>query len=119
VGGVIQSVRHGGYLAEFGPNSILETSPLISDLVRDLGLESRRVYSDPSAEKRYVVRDKKPVAEVPSFRRRPSDDAPVFLSGQAARFGGAVHPARAGRHGGIHCAICPAPPGPGVSGLRH
>jgi oxygen-dependent protoporphyrinogen oxidase len=30
-------------------------------LVRDLGLESRRVYSNPSAEKRYVVRDKKPV----------------------------------------------------------
>jgi oxygen-dependent protoporphyrinogen oxidase len=65
VGGAVQSVRHGGYLAEFGPNSILETSPLISDLVRDLGLASRRVYSDPSAENRYVVRDKKPVA-VPS-----------------------------------------------------
>ena len=61
VGGVIQSVRRDGYLAEFGPNSILETSPVISDLVRDLGLESRRVYSNPSAEKRYVVRDKKPV----------------------------------------------------------
>ncbi|MGP8201541.1 MAG: protoporphyrinogen oxidase [Limisphaerales bacterium] len=61
VGGVIQSVRQSGYLAEFGPNSILETSPVISDLVRDLGLESRRVYSDPFAEKRYVVRDKKPV----------------------------------------------------------
>jgi oxygen-dependent protoporphyrinogen oxidase len=61
VGGVIQSVRRDGYLAEFGPNSILETSPVISGLVRDLGLESRRVYSDPSAEKRYVVRDKKPV----------------------------------------------------------
>ena len=61
VGGVIQSVRRDGYLAEFGPNSILETSPVISDLVRDLGLESRRVYSDPSAEKRYVVRGKKPV----------------------------------------------------------
>ena len=65
VGGVIQSVRQGGYLAEFGPNSILETSPVISDLVRDLGLESRRVYSDPYAEKRYVVRDKKPV-EIPT-----------------------------------------------------
>jgi oxygen-dependent protoporphyrinogen oxidase len=62
VGGVIQTARRDGYLAEFGPNSILETSPVISDLVRDLGLESRRVYSDPSAEKRYVVRDKRPVA---------------------------------------------------------
>jgi oxygen-dependent protoporphyrinogen oxidase len=62
VGGVIQSARHDGYLAEFGPNSILETSPVISDLVRELGLESRRVYSQPSAEKRYVVRGKKPVS---------------------------------------------------------
>jgi oxygen-dependent protoporphyrinogen oxidase len=62
VGGVIQSARHGGYLAEFGPNSILETSPVISGLVRDLGLESRRVYSDAGAENRYVVRDKEPVA---------------------------------------------------------
>ena len=62
VGGVIQSVRRDGYLAEFGPNSILETSPIVSDLVRDLGLESRRVYSNPAAEKRYVVRGQKPVA---------------------------------------------------------
>ena len=94
VGGVIQSVRRDGYLAEFGPNSILETSPVISDLVRDLGLESRRVYSNPSAEKRYVVRDKKPVA-IPNFRGRLSDDAPVFAPGQAACSGRAVH--RAGR----------------------
>ncbi len=62
MGGVIQSVRRDGYLAEFGPNSILETSPVISDLVRDLGLVSRRLYSSPSAENRYVVRGKKPVA---------------------------------------------------------
>ncbi|MGD1083604.1 MAG: protoporphyrinogen oxidase [Verrucomicrobiota bacterium] len=65
VGGVIQSIRRDGHLAEFGPNSILETSPVISELVRDLGLESRRLYSNPSAEKRYVVRGKKPVC-VPS-----------------------------------------------------
>jgi oxygen-dependent protoporphyrinogen oxidase len=64
LGGVIQSARSGCYMAEFGPNSILETSPVISNLVRDLGLESRRVYSSPSAEKRYVVRFRRPV-EVP------------------------------------------------------
>ncbi len=64
VGGVIQSARRDGYLAEFGPNSILETSPLIAGLVRELGLESRRVYSHSSADKRYIVRGKRPV-EVP------------------------------------------------------
>lgn len=65
VGGVIRSIRRDGYLAEFGPNSILETSPVISNLIRNLGLESRRVYSNPEAEKRYVVRGGKPV-EIPA-----------------------------------------------------
>jgi protoporphyrinogen/coproporphyrinogen III oxidase len=61
VGGVIKSTRQNGYLAEFGPNSILETSPRIASLVRDLGLENRRLYSAPEAEKRYIVRGAKPV----------------------------------------------------------
>ncbi len=61
-GGVIQSIRKDGYLAEFGPNTILETSPEISQLIRDVGLESRRLNSDPKAEARYVVRYKRPIA---------------------------------------------------------
>ncbi len=61
VGGVIRSHQQAGFLAEFGPNSILETSPLISKLVQDLHLESRRLYSDPKASNRYVVKDGKPV----------------------------------------------------------
>src|SRR5436190_554425 len=43
VGGVIQSLRQDGYLAEFGPNTILETSPKISQLVHDAGLDLRRL----------------------------------------------------------------------------
>lgn len=65
VGGVVQSIRRDGHLVEFGPNSILETSPVISKLVRNLGLESRKIYSDPAAEKRFIVRGKKPV-EMPT-----------------------------------------------------
>ncbi len=61
VGGVIQSVRQDGYLAEFGPNSILETSRKISGLIEDLGLLPRRIYSDPRAENRYLVRGGQPV----------------------------------------------------------
>jgi oxygen-dependent protoporphyrinogen oxidase len=61
VGGVIESIRENGYLAEFGPNSILETSPKISGLIRDLGLAGRRLYSDPAAENRYLVRGGRPV----------------------------------------------------------
>src|SRR6266567_4049267 len=62
VGGVIQSIRKDGYLAEFGPNTILETSPKIGQLVRDAGLTHRRLDPDPKAEARYVVRYKRPIA---------------------------------------------------------
>lgn len=62
VGGVIQSLRKEGYLAEFGPNTILETSAKISQLVRDANLQSRRMDTDPKAEARYVVRYKRPIA---------------------------------------------------------
>jgi oxygen-dependent protoporphyrinogen oxidase len=61
VGGVIRSVRENGYLAEFGPNSILETSPKIGSLINDLDLGSRCFPSLPSAENRYLVRNKKTV----------------------------------------------------------
>jgi oxygen-dependent protoporphyrinogen oxidase len=61
-GGVIQSVRENGYLAETGPNTILETSPKISQLIQDAGLQSRKLIPDPTAEARYVVRYKRPIA---------------------------------------------------------
>jgi len=62
VGGVIQSIRKDGFLAEFGPNTILETSPKIAQLVRDAGLEARKLATDPQAEARYVVRYGRPIA---------------------------------------------------------
>jgi oxygen-dependent protoporphyrinogen oxidase len=62
VGGVIQSLRRDGYLAEFGPNTILETSPKIGQLIRDAGLERRRLNPAPQAEARYVVRYQRPIA---------------------------------------------------------
>src|SRR5712672_2179856 len=62
VGGVIQSLRKDGFLAEFGPNTLLETSPKIAQLVRDANLQSRRLDPDPKAEARFVVRYKRPIA---------------------------------------------------------
>ena len=61
-GGAIQTIRENGYLAEFGPNTILETAPRITQLIRDVGIESRRVDSDPSAGTRYLVRYGQPIA---------------------------------------------------------
>jgi protoporphyrinogen/coproporphyrinogen III oxidase len=67
VGGVIQTTCRDGFLAECGPNTILQTSPVVSDLVRDLRLESQRLYSDPAAKKRYVLRGQLPVPVPDSF----------------------------------------------------
>jgi oxygen-dependent protoporphyrinogen oxidase len=60
-GGVIQSIRKDGFLAEFGPNTILETSPKIKQLVIDAGLESRKLATDPKAEARFLVRYQQPI----------------------------------------------------------
>lgn len=65
VGGVVQSIRRDGHLVEFGPNSILETSPIVTELVRDVGLDGRKIYSDAQSEKRFIVRGQKPV-EMPA-----------------------------------------------------
>jgi oxygen-dependent protoporphyrinogen oxidase len=62
VGGVIQSLRQNGYLAEFGPNTLLETSPKIAQLIKDAELQSRRLDPDPKAEARFVVRYGRPIA---------------------------------------------------------
>jgi oxygen-dependent protoporphyrinogen oxidase len=62
VGGVIQSTRRDGFLAEYGPNTILETSPKVAEVVKWAGLESHRLASAPEAEARYVVRDRRPVS---------------------------------------------------------
>jgi oxygen-dependent protoporphyrinogen oxidase len=62
VGGAIRSMRQDGYLAEFGPNTILETSPKIAQLIRDAGLEARRLEPPAEAGARYVVRYGRPIA---------------------------------------------------------
>src|SRR5277367_3576109 len=72
-GGVIQSSRQNGFLAESGPNTILETSPKIARIVRDAGLESRKLVPDPKAEARYVVRAGRSVA-------MPSSQLGIFSS---------------------------------------
>jgi oxygen-dependent protoporphyrinogen oxidase len=57
VGGVIQTIRDNGFLAENGPNTLLETSPKITQLIKDLGIESRRRYGSTTNNKRFIVRD--------------------------------------------------------------
>jgi oxygen-dependent protoporphyrinogen oxidase len=61
-GGAIQSIRREGFLAEFGPNTILETSPKITALIRDAGLQPRRIDPDPGANNRYLSRARRALA---------------------------------------------------------
>src|SRR5690348_1746437 len=61
-GGVIKSTGRDGFLAESGPNTILETSPTVKRLVEELGLAERRMYADPAAKARYIVRYGRPIA---------------------------------------------------------
>ena len=60
-GGVIRTVRKDGFLAECGPNTILETSAAVKSLVEDLGLAARRIYADPAAKARYIARYGRPI----------------------------------------------------------
>ncbi|MGH7496609.1 MAG: protoporphyrinogen oxidase [bacterium] len=56
-GGVMQSERRAGYLLECGPNSLLETSPRIRELIALAGLENQIVAANQQARRRYVIKN--------------------------------------------------------------
>jgi protoporphyrinogen oxidase len=59
-GGVIGTHRHavpgGDALYEAGPNSGMDTTPLINSLLDDLGIRDQRIDAQAAAAKRYVLR---------------------------------------------------------------
>ena len=59
IGGSIITENDNGFLIDLGPNSTLETSQVLTDLVAELDLEKQKVYGNESANKRYIVRDGK------------------------------------------------------------
>ena len=56
VGGAIRSERRDGFLIEFGPNTVLESTPLLGELFQKLGIASERIDASPQAKNRYIVR---------------------------------------------------------------
>lgn len=69
-GGVIRSERSGGYLVEYGPNTIQTKTDLIDKLIADLGIRDQQLFAADEARNRYVVRNGKPVpvpASPPAF----------------------------------------------------
>ena len=57
VGGSIETVDANGFLFDRGPNSGLETTPLIRQLVKELNLEDQFVYANREGNKRYILRN--------------------------------------------------------------
>jgi oxygen-dependent protoporphyrinogen oxidase len=55
-GGSMESTRIDGYLFDRGPNSGLETTPLIQTLVEELNLKEEMVYANPIGDTRYILR---------------------------------------------------------------
>ena len=59
VGGSIESVFENGFLFDRGPNSALETTPVIGQLIKELELGPELLYASKQANKRYILRDNK------------------------------------------------------------
>jgi protoporphyrinogen/coproporphyrinogen III oxidase len=56
-GGTIGSTRHDGCLLETGPNSTLETTPLLGELLEEVGIAREKIYANPLARNRFILRD--------------------------------------------------------------
>ena len=61
-GGVIATVTHQGCQYECGPNSAMDTTPLIGELVATLGLGEALRFASEVSHTRYVVRGGVPMA---------------------------------------------------------
>lgn len=59
VGGSIESITERGFLFDRGPNSALETTPVIGQLIKELKLEPELLYASKQSNKRYILRDNK------------------------------------------------------------
>ena len=57
VGGTIVAEVHESYLFDRGPNSGLETTPLIRKLAEETGISDQMIYGDERSDKRYILRN--------------------------------------------------------------
>lgn len=56
-GGSMQTEMIDNFLIDFGPNSGLETTPLIRKIVDEIGFADKMIYANESANKRYILRN--------------------------------------------------------------
>src|SRR5690606_17054374 len=55
LGGVIRTVRDGEWLAEVGPNTVMEPDPIVRGLLDRAGLAERVVRPGAASKRRYIV----------------------------------------------------------------
>jgi oxygen-dependent protoporphyrinogen oxidase len=56
VGGSLVTEKENGFLADLGPNSILETSLKLRQLIDELGLEKEKIYANSVSNNRFIVK---------------------------------------------------------------
>ncbi|MGK9368202.1 protoporphyrinogen oxidase [Melioribacter sp. Ez-97] len=56
-GGSMISKKIDGFLIDYGPNSGLETTPLIRKLVEEVNLSDKMIYANAAASKRYILKN--------------------------------------------------------------
>ncbi len=55
-GGSVNTKIENGFLIDYGPNSSLETSPVIKELIDDVGLSNQMIYASEAAKNRYILK---------------------------------------------------------------
>ncbi|MBZ0180233.1 MAG: protoporphyrinogen oxidase [Melioribacteraceae bacterium] len=58
-GGAMRTSFENNYLIDYGPNSGLETTPLIKKLVDKIGMSDQMIYANETSNKRYIYRNNK------------------------------------------------------------
>ncbi|MGE5350889.1 MAG: protoporphyrinogen oxidase [Acidobacteriota bacterium] len=58
-GGAMMSTWDNQFLVDYGPNSGLETTPLIRKIVEETGIGDEMIYASTEGNKRYILRDGK------------------------------------------------------------
>jgi oxygen-dependent protoporphyrinogen oxidase len=56
-GGAMESFKENNFLIDFGPNSGLETTPLIRILAEEVGIVNEMIYANESSNKRYILKN--------------------------------------------------------------
>lgn len=81
-GGVVETVRRGGFVFEKGPDSLLSQKPWALDLARRLGLEDQIVGTSRSHARSFVVRGRR-LHPIPKgfYLVAPSQPLPFLASG--------------------------------------